>query len=774
MLASLMTWASLLALVAGAGVARAAVPLERPRPVPPEKTVFVSEYRGDPSRILARTPWGTLSEADLYLYLVMTGADDPLIVEKLRAALAENPKPGTAEADRLASLRTRLEEAVRDWAVVQSLANDAGSPAFRDPLDTMHRRMLLHPIQELVWVDDALLPEVRVLPADVAKHYAAHPEDAHEPNRITLRYILIRVSGASATAGFTTQGTEIPDTPAWESAVARLDAVRDDLLLGRTTFADAARKVSQASNAPTGGLAELRAGDFFPRFEREAQALDVGQLSGIMAGPEGAYLLEVESRIEGTLLPISAAAPAITKKLRLDQLHQRYNYELGRLATGVRYVNRAASVDALGLDAPVLEVGTWNLTKRQAWELFPDLVAPNFRLRKDLLEENLELYACGELFAEANLQAKRQNSPVLERAGAMADRLLLADLELHRLVDPQLVLTADQVYGYIRSHPDRFPLPPAPTVGPFAKAPLPAAAAAAKAQTKGKGVGLLGGGKPSQPGKSATSASATPKDTGTTAAKQKKKGPRIDTKSLFGGASKAESESAATSSSLIGKPLFGDVPPLLRLSKPGAPSASATAQERDPRSAFRELTAARFSLIEVRLRNKQQFSLAQIASERARLRQALELARDRASSVTLAQAAAVWPTLDTHPADVVPETIESALRLQAAPLGEIVRWSSTEGLDELTSATRTRVEDVRRTFATWVDGKMRFLPILETADSLLLFYVEQPDYASPQIDRLIELPLRRIVGMEMDEEAIQSVRQRIASEGRVEILAGKE
>lgn len=81
------------------------------------------------------------------------------------------------------------------------------------------------------------------------------------------------------------------------AAAARLADVRQQILSGRTRFADAARELSQDGSAAQGGdLGWAQPGQFVPEFEQALARLSPGQLSEPLISRFGVHLIELVER----------------------------------------------------------------------------------------------------------------------------------------------------------------------------------------------------------------------------------------------------------------------------------------------------------------------------------------------------------------------------------------------------------------------------------------------------------------------------------------------
>lgn len=130
----------------------------------------------------------------------------------------------------------------------------------------------------------------------------------HEANREVFDKTTVRVSHIVVRVG--------PDAPPGEWAAARqkLATVRADILAGKMTFADAARKYSLCPTAPAGGeIGEVGRRDAVvdEAFTRAAFALKVGGVSEPTDTEFGVHLIRVSDRKAGTPEPFERVADLV-------------------------------------------------------------------------------------------------------------------------------------------------------------------------------------------------------------------------------------------------------------------------------------------------------------------------------------------------------------------------------------------------------------------------------------------------------------------------------
>ena len=112
-----------------------------------------------------------------------------------------------------------------------------------------------------------------------------------------------------------------------DQAAARLQAVRQDILAGRTSFARAAQDLSQDGSASQGGdLGWARAGQFVPEFEQVMNRLQPGQISDPLVSRFGVHILEVLERRQVAVPEKEQRemARAALREKRLEEAYERW------------------------------------------------------------------------------------------------------------------------------------------------------------------------------------------------------------------------------------------------------------------------------------------------------------------------------------------------------------------------------------------------------------------------------------------------------------------
>jgi parvulin-like peptidyl-prolyl isomerase len=420
---------ALLCLLPSPGVSFAAGGADRPR------EPFA--YCANPGNPLARSSWGDLCERDLYLFLLMRGEKNPDLY-----------KPYVSEKDekKRAALRSRLVEAVQDWAFTLALASQVPDTEPVTPLDQIRLRLLLHPVHRMIWTDRQVAPRVLVALEDVLKYYNDHSSDFPSSPTARVRYIFLPVSADPA-------GT-ISLEQRWRDARSQMDRIHNQVLTQEISFEQAARKYSKASNAGDGGLTpEFLKGTFFPKFEEQAFGLPDGNFSKVFDGPDGVYLLQGQVTAPPGVLPFRAVMDRIHELAFAGQLALVLKEEVQNLRTSRFSINRSRLVRLLNPWAPVLKVRGFRLDTDTVWDLFPDLIRPTFDTDETALVRTLLETETNELIAQDNERRGWDADVRLLPAVKLAKAMWKSDKRAGQLIHPYLILTRAQVREYVQAYP---------------------------------------------------------------------------------------------------------------------------------------------------------------------------------------------------------------------------------------------------------------------------------------------------------------------------------
>ncbi|MFZ5622902.1 MAG: peptidyl-prolyl cis-trans isomerase [Gemmatimonadota bacterium] len=123
---------------------------------------------------------------------------------------------------------------------------------------------------------------VKVAPQEVESYYLAHKADFHRPRTAYLSYVTF---------------SRLPDANDTAAAVARAQALREEIL-GGAPFAEVAKResIDSVSAAKGGDLGEWTRGQFDPAFEEVAFSLPLNTVSPPVKSQFGVHLIQVYER----------------------------------------------------------------------------------------------------------------------------------------------------------------------------------------------------------------------------------------------------------------------------------------------------------------------------------------------------------------------------------------------------------------------------------------------------------------------------------------------
>lgn len=144
---------------------------------------------------------------------------------------------------------------------------------------------------------------------DARLYYELHPEKFVEPERRSVRQILITIND------------DFPDNTR-SAARARIERIAARVAASPNRFADQARKYSECPSALEGGkLGTLRRGQLFPQLDNALFCMREGQISDVLETEVGFHLLLCEKIRPARTLPFSRAEAGI--RGLLDQRNRR-------------------------------------------------------------------------------------------------------------------------------------------------------------------------------------------------------------------------------------------------------------------------------------------------------------------------------------------------------------------------------------------------------------------------------------------------------------------
>ena len=174
-------------------------------------------------------------------------------------------------------------------------------------LDLMKENLVateeLHKIENGITISDA----------DLRKAYDEHKKEYEE---VKARHILIAPKDSPA-ASKDKDKKQLTDA----EAKAKAEAIRKDLVAGKTKFEDVAKKESDdvESGKQGGELGTFGRGQMVPEFEEAAFAAKAGEIPPVVKTQFGYHVIQVQ---EHTYRPFEEVKPTLEKMLRQQKLRE--------------------------------------------------------------------------------------------------------------------------------------------------------------------------------------------------------------------------------------------------------------------------------------------------------------------------------------------------------------------------------------------------------------------------------------------------------------------
>jgi hypothetical protein len=378
--------------------------------------LFHSSYMGEPNRVVAHTAYGDINAQDFYLWLLMReGPHQAFLLESYDKARLPADREAIAKA-----IRAEIDEYVFTNYIIPKVMGN--SPC--DGVAAVKERIYALPAYQLAYIKDILEPVLCVLPADRVKYLREHQAEIVPPERFHTRYIF-RASN---------EGDPLEQQDAVEDEMRQL---RDDIVTGKVSFSEAARRHSEAQSAARGGeIPPFKSGELFYFYEEAASSLKPGEVSNVFRGPRGYYMVQL---IEA-LPPAEASLDDPVQARKVDEaltrqiLREAYNWDMrSMLARNRRPRYYQGQWDQLEDCDPVAEICGFDVTKQELRDAFPEIEGDDLRLRTGLIDTWLKTIIERSAMAAEVLDLGKSNDPMLGRAHWMAANLVRRDGFVDRL-----------------------------------------------------------------------------------------------------------------------------------------------------------------------------------------------------------------------------------------------------------------------------------------------------------------------------------------------------
>lgn len=300
-----------------------------------------------------------------------------------------NPLAKIASTDWLAPVHERsigasqdIDRAIAEYRAARSLAGNLPPTA---PTNGV-LRALLHSACEAAWIDNGIMPDIKIERPDIDLYYIANTERYVQKRRAQVRYIFFG---------------DKPDRAVGEASPrAELENLRSRINAGDIGFQSAAIRHSQAPSARDGGaIPAFSEGTHFEEFERQAFSLDgSGELSRVFEGNGGFYLIQMVKKEEGkALIPRGEAEADIRKQLRHQHVRPYYYIALGDLRRDAFVRNYSTLWDYADEQAPVAQVAGRKLSREELMRANPNVINANYEVQWSTVLGEAQAWVEGEL-----------------------------------------------------------------------------------------------------------------------------------------------------------------------------------------------------------------------------------------------------------------------------------------------------------------------------------------------------------------------------------------
>ncbi len=344
---------------------------------------------------LAQTPAGTVTALDLLMFDSMYGS-----------RLNSVPFDAWSNLDSLEAERhlPAIGETIENMAAWQALSSRAGD--WQPPQDYLRVRSF--GAAGAVWIQQNVVPQVRVTETDINRYYLANPQKYLRRRRVQVRYILVPAN--------------LKDPQAVQQATGELEALAAQIRAGQISFADAAKISSSAPSAKEGGLIPpFFEATHFTAFEEQAFKLsDAGQMSSVFTGPGGVYLLELAQRWEPLNIPIGQVREEISTRLQNEQVRHYFDYLMEQYSRKQLTQNNAFFWQYMNLEAPVAQVNRAKLQRSDFLRYYDNPTDPNYNVRWDVVTNSANDWIQGEMIMQDLEKIGLADAPWIIRARELA------------------------------------------------------------------------------------------------------------------------------------------------------------------------------------------------------------------------------------------------------------------------------------------------------------------------------------------------------------------
>ncbi|MCD6385465.1 peptidyl-prolyl cis-trans isomerase [Candidatus Sumerlaeota bacterium] len=390
-------------------------------------------YPTESPRVLATSTAGEVTEADLFLYLLLSQEDRPYLFKDYIT---------TTDPSERAQMKESIKKYIQEIVYHRLLARREGvGLSGRSKQDLKHLRIILHPIYDYIWTNGILKAKIKVLDEDIRFYYQRHINEFVHPEKVRVRTIFLK------------SPSERP-MPERRKVREKLERLRQQILNG-ADFEEMAKKYSEAKNAPQGGLLPaFSRGTFFSDFEKTAFALEPHQLSTVQDFKDGFYIIQCLEKIPAEKIGLDDARTTITRRLSRYQLKLRHTAELKKLIQKALPKIDISNFEVRSEDTPIVKVKKFYVTKREMLTFFPQIYKGLFFDTAYLMDRATHISTYEVIAQCCESLGLTKHNKMLELAKSMAMVLMDAEDVEKQYLKPSLTITPEDEKKYYDAHQD--------------------------------------------------------------------------------------------------------------------------------------------------------------------------------------------------------------------------------------------------------------------------------------------------------------------------------
>lgn len=409
--------------------------------------IDVADFRGSDTEILLSAPGYQISEADFFLFAVVTKLLDPEIV----ANWDDEELP---EADR-ERIRSNLELHLQ-----MLLAAEKSTPPSTPEelmLQTKWRRMNSHGAAQMIWADKVVRDSIVVFPEDILYYFASNPEEFSPRESVVIRRLRVPFSNTLS----------LEERDALQS---RAEELRREAAIVGGLEPLLRQDASLLVDAP-GRLLEVTRDDetIDPQIRVAAFRLGLLQISAPIRTPAGFVLIEVVERNEPEPQDLPAVLAEIEEELRRQFLPQQFDYLLTKAIVKSLAINRSSLYQFMPGDADLYRVRDFAVTLDEFNALYPEIVGNPRRPNRPAIGATVFELVIGEVVTQ---ELERENllfDPFYEDAQRLSDQVL-ASARYVRAKQTEIDPTEEEVVAYLEENREEIFPSKAKTVWEFSVA----------------------------------------------------------------------------------------------------------------------------------------------------------------------------------------------------------------------------------------------------------------------------------------------------------------